>query len=330
MSNDSTKPAAGKPHQTSPGTSGPLPVGSGRVLARVGKISPKLGASSSGSQGGDTGSAVADLVPGTRGGEKPRVFLWEAAAAAVRVVGSADAPWFVAKDVCAVLDLERTDSALRGLEDDEKGAHIVSTLGGPQELSTVNESGLYALIFRSRKEQARVFRRWVTSEVLPQIRKTGAYAPARVALPPGRIEIFHGTRPVSPVPTEESAVARLLAEIIGRVYESRSVVVHATTIEDLAVRDALFDWLAVGGGHRQRSRLMACLRSYFGRWLRHPERSGYYSLTPIGEGAVRRYAVGFAFASDSPLPGSIWLAESQDAVAIVARAQRAGGEVVVP
>ncbi|AVH39982.1 hypothetical protein AL532_17920 [Pseudomonas monteilii] len=85
-------------------------------------------------------------------------------------------PWFVGGDVCAALDLGgRSRNFLRMLDDDEKGAHIVSTLGGAQEMQVVNESGLYALIFKSRKPEAKRFKKWVTSEVLPAIRKTGRY-----------------------------------------------------------------------------------------------------------------------------------------------------------
>lgn len=137
-------------------------------MERATENTSSVGAGSEQPAGRNPDAHVAHPVP-----TKPTFFNFDAQA--VRVVGDADAPWFVAKDVCAVLELEKTDSALRGLEDDEKGAHIVSTLGGPQQLSVVNESGLYALIFRSRKAQARVFRRWVTSEVLPSLRRTGAY-----------------------------------------------------------------------------------------------------------------------------------------------------------
>lgn len=93
----------------------------------------------------------------------------------VRTVIKEGEPWFVAKDVCDVLELEKVDSAIRELDDDEKGAHVVSTLGGNQRMSVVSESGLYALVFKSRKPQAQAFRKWVTSEVLPTIRKTGQY-----------------------------------------------------------------------------------------------------------------------------------------------------------
>ena len=86
-------------------------------------------------------------------------------------------PWFVAKDVCRVLGIEWKGSATMGpLDDDEKDMVTLSTSGGDQELLVVSESGLYALVFRSRKPQAREFSRWVRKEVLPSLRRTGRYA----------------------------------------------------------------------------------------------------------------------------------------------------------
>ena len=92
----------------------------------------------------------------------------------VRTVTRADgAPWWVARDVCDVLDIKKVDRAVIGLDDDEKDTHTVSTPGGNQELTIVSEPGLYSLILRSRKPEARQFKRWVTHEVLPTIRATG-------------------------------------------------------------------------------------------------------------------------------------------------------------
>lgn len=82
-------------------------------------------------------------------------------------------PWFVAKDVLAILDLDRT--AMRKLDDDEKGVHSIHTPGGDQRLSIVSEPGFYKLVMRSRKPEAKAFQRWVTHEVLPAIRRDGAY-----------------------------------------------------------------------------------------------------------------------------------------------------------
>jgi prophage antirepressor-like protein len=90
-------------------------------------------------------------------------------------------PWFVAKDVCEILDISKHRDAVSRL-DDERGSVLLDTLGGRQEFSTVSESGLYNLIFQSRKPEARKFRKWVTSEVLPSIRKTGSYLNKSVEL----------------------------------------------------------------------------------------------------------------------------------------------------
>ena len=94
---------------------------------------------------------------------------------AVRVVDIDGEPWFVAADVCRVLDIKNSRDAVADLDDDEKGVVNTDTLGGKQEMRVINESGLYNLIFRSRKPEAKKFRKWVTAEVLPSIRKTGMY-----------------------------------------------------------------------------------------------------------------------------------------------------------
>lgn len=93
----------------------------------------------------------------------------------VRVIMQEDAPWWIAKDVCEVLAIRNHRDALAHLDEDEKGVVITDTLGGPQQLNTVNESGVYHLIFQSRKPEAKAFRKWVTTEVLPQIRRTGRF-----------------------------------------------------------------------------------------------------------------------------------------------------------
>lgn len=85
-------------------------------------------------------------------------------------------PWFVANDVCAILGIQNPRDAMgRFVDDDEKGVGITDTLGGVQEMAIINESGMYSLIFQSRKPEARKFRKWVTSEVLPAIRRQGYY-----------------------------------------------------------------------------------------------------------------------------------------------------------
>lgn len=94
----------------------------------------------------------------------------------VRTVVVGNEPVFVAKDVCTVLDISKYRDAVMLLDDDERVSVSVDTPGGPQQMTAVSESGLYALIFQSRKSEAKRFRRWVTHEVIPSIMRTGSYS----------------------------------------------------------------------------------------------------------------------------------------------------------
>lgn len=84
-------------------------------------------------------------------------------------------PWFVLADVCRELEIKNPSQAASTLDDDEKGIITSDTPGGNQKMVIVSESGLYSLILRSRKPEAKRFKKWVTKEVLPSIRKTGGY-----------------------------------------------------------------------------------------------------------------------------------------------------------
>ncbi len=85
-------------------------------------------------------------------------------------------PRFVAYDIAKALNYRMASDLTRSLDDDERGTQIVRTPSGDQEMLVINESGLYSAILKSRKPEARRFKRWVTREVLPSIRKTGSYA----------------------------------------------------------------------------------------------------------------------------------------------------------
>jgi len=122
----------------------------------------------------------------------------------VRVAVAPDGEtWFVAADVCANLDIENSRMAVARLHDDEKDVSIIDTPGGPQQMNVVNESGLYSLIFSSRKPEAERFRKWVTQEVLPALRKHGAYVMVQ--------------RPVS-----LQSLLRLAADEIDRVHKEKA------------------------------------------------------------------------------------------------------------
>jgi prophage antirepressor-like protein len=94
----------------------------------------------------------------------------------VRTVSQYGNPWFVARDLCEVLEIANVSMALSRLDDDEKGISLIDTLGGRQRLSIVNESGMYSLVLTSRKPEAKAFRKWLTNDVIPAIRETGSYS----------------------------------------------------------------------------------------------------------------------------------------------------------
>lgn len=135
----------------------------------------------------------------------------------VRVVtDSQGEPWFVAADVLATIGLDR--KALERLDDDEKGVSSIHTPGGGQEMTTVNEPGLYTLVLGSRKAEAKRFKRWVTHEVLPSIRKNGSYAvPSAIAS--------------LPAPTQDRVTALLLiGEAVAKVPGVKAGIAMAATL----------------------------------------------------------------------------------------------------
>ncbi|WFD12246.1 Bro-N domain-containing protein [Tepidibacter hydrothermalis] len=95
----------------------------------------------------------------------------------VRTLNIKNEPWFVGKDVANALGYERTADAIRThIDEDDKGVGKIQTPGGIQEMVIINESGLYSLILSSKLPSAKKFKKWVTSEVLPSIRKNGYYS----------------------------------------------------------------------------------------------------------------------------------------------------------
>lgn len=103
------------------------------------------------------------------------VFNFSQEKAPIRVQLINSEPWFVATDVCQVLGISNNRDAVSRLDDDEKATSALPTQFGVKDMWLVSESGLYSLIFQSRKAEAKKFRKWVTSEVLPSIRKKGYY-----------------------------------------------------------------------------------------------------------------------------------------------------------
>ena len=99
----------------------------------------------------------------------------------VRTVLIDGEPWWVLADVCQVLTLGSPHKVADRLDADEKGRNLIPTPGGPQEMTIISESGLYKVILRSDKAEAKPFTRWVTHKVLPAIRKTGSYGKSTVS-----------------------------------------------------------------------------------------------------------------------------------------------------
>ena len=93
----------------------------------------------------------------------------------IRTIQKEGDPWWVLKDICKVLEIGNSRMAAERLDDDEKGVSIIDTPGGKQALTVISESGLYNMILLSRKPEAKQFKRWVTHDVLPQIKRHGAY-----------------------------------------------------------------------------------------------------------------------------------------------------------
>lgn len=94
----------------------------------------------------------------------------------VRTIAKDGEPWFVANDICKVLGHTNSRVAVASLDEDEKGVSKVYTLGGEQQMTVVNEAGMYQLVIRSNLPAAKAFKRWITHEVIPTIRRHGAYA----------------------------------------------------------------------------------------------------------------------------------------------------------
>lgn len=143
----------------------------------------------------------------------------------VRTVTISGSPWWVAKDVLAILDVDHT--SLRRLDEDEKGWDSIPTLGGEQDMLIVNEPGLYSLILGSRKPEAKEFKRWITHEVLPQIHNTGSYA-------------------LAPSVGVDLSTIRQLNNAVGVLLESNEQLTAKVT--ELAPAAAAWDELASAAG----------------------------------------------------------------------------------
>lgn len=160
------------------------------------------------------------------------VYEFPATGQQIRVIVRDGAPWFVARDACAVLEIANGRDAVARLDSDEKDVGTTDTPGGPQQTAIVSEAGLYQLIFQSRKPEAKTFRRWVTHDVLPTIRKTGGYGTVAHALPQSYADALRELAST----VEERDVAR--AELAEAAPKADAWNTLAAADGDFAVADA--------------------------------------------------------------------------------------------
>lgn len=119
----------------------------------------------------------------------------------IRTLEIDDSPWFVGKDIAEALGYERpTDAVRKRVDEEDRGVSKIETPSGMQEMVIINESGLYSLIFGSKLDSAKKFKHWVTSEVLPSIRRTGSYT-------------------MPNIPTDTMATANEAAKILAPIFD---------------------------------------------------------------------------------------------------------------
>ncbi|WP_263080089.1 Bro-N domain-containing protein [Endozoicomonas sp. Mp262] len=140
--------------------------------------------------------------------------------------------WFVAKDVTDALGFRDAHNGIRGLDQDEKGTHIMSTPYGEQEVRIINESGLYACILKSRKPEAKKFKRWVTHDVLPGLRKNGYYGLSEGT--PSR-STLHNPEPVHPAKALEAVTDyfKVTTESLPNLGETAKQALMATLTREI-------------------------------------------------------------------------------------------------
>lgn len=157
----------------------------------------------------------------------------------VRTVQRNGEPWFVLRDVCEVLCIGSPHKVYERLDEDEKGRSQIPTPGGLQEMSVINESGLYAVILRSDKPEAKPFRKWVTTEVLPSIRKNGGYIAQQEALGPEELMAKALMVAQQTIADREARIQAQAAEISALTVDKQIMQPKAEYFDDLVDRNLL-------------------------------------------------------------------------------------------
>lgn len=157
----------------------------------------------------------------------------------VRTVEMGGEPWFVLKDVCNILGISKYRDTAARLDADERGSVEVDTLGGTQQVIAVNESGLYHVILRSDKPEAAPFRKWVTSEVLPSIRKNGGYIAGQEQLTPEELMAKALLVANKTIADREARICELTAQNSQLTVEKQIMQPKAEYFDELVDRNLL-------------------------------------------------------------------------------------------
>jgi anti-repressor protein len=230
------------------------------------------------------------VSPSSQTPSTPLVFTFPETAQHVRSVMIDTEPWWIARDVAEVLELGNMRTSLALLDEDEKGVHSMDTPGGVQRLAVINEPGLYSLILRSRKPQAKAFKRWITHEVIPSIRRTGSYNAApremtklealQAAIESERARLAAEARVAELEPAAHSWNTLASAEGDFSVGDAAKILSRDPSIN--TGRNRLFgmlhelDWAYVqNADHRYRAKQYAIER----RWLSELPQSHYHPRT---------------------------------------------------
>jgi anti-repressor protein len=185
---------------------------------------------------------------------------------AVRVIVIDGDPWFVLADLCSVLGIANQGNVGARLADDQKGVHLADTPGGRQQMTVINESGMYEVVIRSDKPDAVTFRRWITGDVLPAIRKTGSY---------GTAPALQGPELLARAVLEAQAMLAAKDERIAELEPQAQVATKLLDAEgDLSVRDAAQCLTRAG------------IKVGAGRLFAHLERRGWIKRA-MGDGRYR-------------------------------------------
>lgn len=163
-------------------------------------------------------------------------------------------PFFIARDICLNLDIEDTSKAVSRLDEDEKLSRTLFVSGQNRNVTLINESGLYSLVLTSRKDGAKKFKKWITSEVLPQIRKSGSYS-----ISPQLPQTFAEALQLAADQARQLEIAAPKAEYFDKVAE-RSGLLNATQVAQKVQMSAMkmnkhLDELNVYNGAVKRSRV---------------------------------------------------------------------------